>query len=95
MVDGPWRLKSFSTAGNDTFVPNPKYSGAPKPLIAATTTSGSLTGYHTYATYAAQQLPAIWIPNSYEVMAVSKKLHGVAFNPLQTLLPEYWYYTKS
>jgi peptide/nickel transport system substrate-binding protein len=64
-------------------------------LIGATTTSGSLTGYHTFATYAGQQLPVIWMPNSYEVMAVSKKLHGVVFNPLQTLLPEYWYYAKS
>jgi peptide/nickel transport system substrate-binding protein len=33
-VDGPWKLTSFSTAGNDTFVPNPKYSGSPKPQIS-------------------------------------------------------------
>jgi peptide/nickel transport system substrate-binding protein len=64
-------------------------------LINATTTSGNIATYHTFATYAAQQLPFIWMPNSYGVMAVSKKLHGVAFNPLGTLLPEYWYYTKS
>jgi peptide/nickel transport system substrate-binding protein len=64
-------------------------------LIAATTTSGSLATYRTYATYGAQQLPYIWMPGSYGVMAVSKNLHGVAFNPLETLLPEYWYHTKS
>ncbi len=64
-------------------------------LITATTTSGSLATYHTYATYAAEQLPDIWMPNSYGVMATSSKLRGVAFNPLGTLLPEYWYYTKS
>ncbi len=64
-------------------------------LIAATGTSGSLSVYHTYATYGAEQLPYIWMPNSYGVMAVTKDLHGVAFNPLETLLPEYWYYTKS
>jgi hypothetical protein len=29
------------------------------------------------------------------VFAVSKNLHGVVFNPLQTLMPEYWYLTKS
>ena len=64
-------------------------------LIADTTTSGNIAAYHTFATYAAQELPFIWMPNSYNVMAVSKNLHGVAFNPLDTLLPEYWYYTKS
>jgi hypothetical protein len=35
------------------------------------------------------------MPNSPMVMAVSKNLRGVLFNPLQTLLPEYWYLTKS
>jgi peptide/nickel transport system substrate-binding protein len=64
-------------------------------LINETHASGSLATYHTYATYAAQQLPYIWMPDHYDVMAVSKNLHGVAFNPLDTLLPEYWYYTKS
>jgi peptide/nickel transport system substrate-binding protein len=34
VVDGPWKLSSFNTAGNDTFVPNPKYSGSPKPVIS-------------------------------------------------------------
>ena len=35
VVDGPWRLKTFSTTGNDTIVPNTKYSGSPKPKLAA------------------------------------------------------------
>ena len=43
---------------------------------------------------AAQQLPFIWMPNRYYVMAVNSKLHNVAFNALYTLLPEYWYFTK-
>ena len=29
------------------------------------------------------------------MMAVSQNLHGVVFNPLQTLMPEYWYLTRS
>jgi peptide/nickel transport system substrate-binding protein len=33
-VDGPWRLKSFSAAGTDAFVPNSDYSGTPKPHLA-------------------------------------------------------------
>jgi peptide/nickel transport system substrate-binding protein len=34
VVDGPWKLKSFNTVGYYTFVPNPKYSGSPKPSIS-------------------------------------------------------------
>ncbi len=29
-VNGPWKLSSFNTSGNVTFVPNSKYSGSPK-----------------------------------------------------------------
>jgi peptide/nickel transport system substrate-binding protein len=35
VVDGPWRLSSFSTTGNVTIVPNKAYSGSPKPKLAA------------------------------------------------------------
>jgi peptide/nickel transport system substrate-binding protein len=63
-------------------------------LIGETTTSSSLAVYHQFATYAAQQLPFIWMPNSYAVQAVSNKLHNVTFNPLDTFVPEYWYFTK-
>jgi peptide/nickel transport system substrate-binding protein len=34
VVDGPWRLQSFTTDGQATLVPNPDYSGSPKPSIA-------------------------------------------------------------
>ena len=34
VVDGPWRLKSFNPNGSDSLVPNPKYSGSPKPQLA-------------------------------------------------------------
>ena len=63
-------------------------------LITATHTSGSLTTFHDYATYGAQQLPFIWAPNPYFIQAVNTKLHAVTFNALYTLLPEYWYFTK-
>ena len=34
IVDGPWKLTAFDpSAGNLTFVPNPTYSGSPKPTI--------------------------------------------------------------
>ena len=34
VVDGPWQLKSFTATGQVTFVPNPSYSGFPKPSLA-------------------------------------------------------------
>lgn len=33
IVDGPWKLKSFSSDGHVSFVPNPKYSGPVKPSL--------------------------------------------------------------
>jgi peptide/nickel transport system substrate-binding protein len=63
-------------------------------LINQTHTNSSLTVFHNYATYVAQQVPWIWVPNPYYIMAVGSKLHNVAFNGLYTLLPEYWYFTK-
>jgi peptide/nickel transport system substrate-binding protein len=63
-------------------------------LITATHTSRAMSTFHHYATYGAQQLPFIWAPNTYTIQVVSTKLHGVSFNPLFTLLPEYWHFTK-
>ncbi|MDE3008101.1 MAG: hypothetical protein KGJ10_03000 [Acidobacteriota bacterium] len=33
-TDGPWKLTSIDNLGNVTFVPNPNYSGSPKPQVA-------------------------------------------------------------
>jgi peptide/nickel transport system substrate-binding protein len=65
-------------------------------LITQTHTSGSLGVFDQYATYAAQQLPFIYVPNPnpYEIIAVNSKLHAVAYSAMFTLLPEYWYFTK-
>ena len=35
VVDGPWKLSSFSTDGNVTMVANKAYSGSPKPTLSA------------------------------------------------------------
>jgi peptide/nickel transport system substrate-binding protein len=63
-------------------------------LINATETSGSISVFHNFANYAAIQLPYIYTPLNYGIQAINSKLHNVAFNPLQTLLPEYYYFTK-
>jgi peptide/nickel transport system substrate-binding protein len=63
-------------------------------LIGLTHTSDSLSVFQQYATYTAEQLPVIWMPNSYVVGATASKLANVNYNPLATLLPEYWYFTR-
>jgi peptide/nickel transport system substrate-binding protein len=63
-------------------------------LIAKTLSTSSVSTYHTFANYAAQQLPYIYMPLPYGIQAVSNKLKGVTFNPLQTELPEYYSFTK-
>jgi peptide/nickel transport system substrate-binding protein len=63
-------------------------------LVNGTHTSSSLSLFHQYATYTAQQLPFIWMPTNYAVQAVTSNLKNVAFNPLYTFMPQYWFYTK-
>ena len=63
-------------------------------LIDQTHTSPSLSVFQQYATYTAEQLPFIWMPNAYTVVATNSKLANVGNNPLATLLPEYWNFTK-
>jgi peptide/nickel transport system substrate-binding protein len=63
-------------------------------LINLTHTDSSLSVFQQYATYTAQQVPYIWMPQYYQVQAVSSDLKGVTFNPLGTFLPEYWYFSK-
>lgn len=63
-------------------------------LIQQTETSSDMGVFNQFATYTAEQLPYIWVPNMYFVMGVNSKLGGVVLNPEQDLLPEYWYWTK-
>jgi peptide/nickel transport system substrate-binding protein len=64
-------------------------------LINLTHTSSSLSVFQQYATYTADQLPAvIYFPDYYNIMAVNSKLANVGFNPLADILPEYWNFTK-
>jgi peptide/nickel transport system substrate-binding protein len=34
IVSGPWKLQSYSSTGNIVYVPNPSYSGYPKPKLS-------------------------------------------------------------
>jgi len=65
-------------------------------LIDETHTSNSLAVFDKYATYGAEQLPFMWVPEPepFAVQAVSSTLKNVTFSPLFTMFPEYWYFTK-
>jgi len=56
--------------------------------------NSSMTLFHQYATFTAEQLPFIWVPQQYFIQAVKSNLQGVTWNPMYTFLPEYWYFTK-
>ncbi|QDP97940.1 peptide ABC transporter substrate-binding protein [Microlunatus elymi] len=63
-------------------------------LINTTLTSSDMNAFYAFEDYTAQQLPVIFQANVYDVFATSTKVGGVNYNPLQTLVPEYWYRTK-
>jgi|SRR5215469_7382587 len=59
-------------------------------LIKTTNTSASLGAFHAYADYAAEQLPALWMPWQSYIYAVSNKVHNVTWSPFLTFFPQYW-----
>jgi peptide/nickel transport system substrate-binding protein len=65
-------------------------------LITQTHTNSSISVFHNFATFTAQQLPYMWVPspNPYEIIAVQNKLQNVKYNALFTIFPEYWNFTK-
>ncbi|HLX77315.1 MAG TPA: ABC transporter substrate-binding protein [Acidimicrobiales bacterium] len=54
------------------------------------------TSLATFENYAALQLPDIWEPGgTYQISEIAKNLHGASpQNPLLTIQPEDWYFTK-
>ncbi|MGH3410409.1 MAG: ABC transporter substrate-binding protein, partial [Streptosporangiaceae bacterium] len=65
-------------------------------LITQTHTSNSMSVFDKYATYGAEQLPFMWVPEPepFLIQAVTSKLKNVTFSPLFNMYPEYWYFTK-
>jgi peptide/nickel transport system substrate-binding protein len=63
-------------------------------LIRKIQDDSSMSLFHQYATFTAEQLPFIWVPQIYFIQAVKSNLKGVTFDPLYTFLPEYWHFTK-
>lgn len=70
------------------------YSDPKADQLIKSTTQGnaSLSGYENYL---AKQLPVVWQPIAVTANEVNKKLQGVTpFNPLTSINPENWYFTK-
>jgi peptide/nickel transport system substrate-binding protein len=63
-------------------------------LIKATEQQNGTAPIYRYEDYASQQLPVIFQSNAYNIAAVTTHVGGVTYNPLGTLLPEYWYRTS-
>lgn len=65
VVDGPWKLSSFSTAASGpvtSFAPNPAYSGSPKPQLAAMTYYAYTDDTTEYTALKTGQLDVGYIP---------------------------------
>jgi peptide/nickel transport system substrate-binding protein len=94
--DGPGFLPTgeplFETgaAANDGRFSDPQMDG----LIKQVQTSSDLSLFHQYATFTAEQLPFLWMPQSYFIQPVKSTLRGVTFNPYYTFLPEYWSFVR-
>ena len=63
-------------------------------LIAASQRDNGTGPLYKYEDYAAKQLPVIFQANTYAIQAVKTDVGGVNFNPLGTLLPEFWFRTQ-
>jgi peptide/nickel transport system substrate-binding protein len=99
-----WGSEVYNTdpSGDGLFVPGSaaNYQSYNDPrmteLVNKTLTSSDMADFYAYEDYAAVQLPgALNVPNRYQIVAVSSDLHGVTpLNPLQSITPEDWYFTK-
>jgi peptide/nickel transport system substrate-binding protein len=70
------------------------YSNPTSDRLIKSTTQGNAS-LAAYENYVAKDLPVVWQPNTVTLNEISKKLQGVGPpDPLLTLNPETWYFTK-
>jgi peptide/nickel transport system substrate-binding protein len=94
VVDGPWKLQSFSSDGNSTFVPNKAYSGSPKPRLAEfqevpfTTESAQYNVLQAGAAGGSQKIDVGYLPTTdappkpANATVGTNPLHGYTLDPL-------------
>jgi peptide/nickel transport system substrate-binding protein len=59
-------------------------------LIKETQTSASMTVFHEYANYNAEQVPVLFVPWETAIDAVSNDLHNAHWSPFLIWVPQYW-----
>jgi peptide/nickel transport system substrate-binding protein len=59
-------------------------------LINETHDSASMTIFHNYANYNAEQVPVLFMPVTMGINADSNDLHNAHWSPLETWYPAYW-----
>jgi peptide/nickel transport system substrate-binding protein len=65
IVDGPWHLVSFDpTTGDATFVPNPSYSGTPKPTLSKFEEVGFTSDSAEYVDLEAGKIDVGYLPST-------------------------------
>lgn len=70
------------------------YSDKTADNLIKATTQGNAT-LANYENYVAKQLPVVWQPAAVTANEINKKLQGVTpLNPLLSITPEDWYFTK-
>ena len=83
VVDGPFRLENFSSNGQVTFVPNPDYSGSPKPSIAKLVTlpfTSEAAVYNEVRSSGPSALTIASLPQQYAPQASTLTGEGYNYN---------------
>jgi peptide/nickel transport system substrate-binding protein len=81
VVDGPFRLQSFTPSGYVRLVPNPEYSGSPKPTISAFVEEPFTTDNAEFDALRSGALTIGYIPIQDLAQRASLEQKGYAFAP--------------
>ncbi len=82
VVDGPWRLQSFSSNGPITFVPNKNYSGSPKPTLSKFIEEPFTTSSAEFNVLRSGGLDVGYIPRSDITQKATLSSQGYVFDPI-------------
>jgi peptide/nickel transport system substrate-binding protein len=83
VVDGPFRLDNFTSNGQVTFVPNPNYSGSPKPSISKLVTlpfTSEAAVYNEVRSSGPTALTIASLPQQYAPQVSTLTAEGYSYN---------------
>jgi peptide/nickel transport system substrate-binding protein len=93
IVDGPFKLQSFTSTGQVTLVPNPAYSGSPKPTISRLVELPFTSDTAIFNEIRAGGPSAVTVaslPSQYAPQISSARSEGYAYNPAATYSVNYF-----